>query len=124
MPLADLQEYMKFCQSGPSALPKNSKVAQIARSMQKSPVGSPLRGRSPAVVESPKANGVAVLAIDSDLQDGIEEQRRFLLRSLITGFKFAKDLVDSPRRRSPSVLGPEGAAMTSPTMSRSGHAAL
>jgi hypothetical protein len=95
VPLPDLQDYMKFCQSGPSSLPKNSKVAQIARELQKSPVGSPLRGRSP----SPAASGmwrppsVSELPVDkSNLDDSLAEQRLLVLRNIITGFTFARDV--------------------------------
>jgi hypothetical protein len=95
VPLADLQDYMKFCQSGPSSLPKNSKVAQIARELQKSPLGSPLRGRSP----SPGASGVwrppsvSELPLDkSNAEDSLAEQRLLVLRNIITGFAFARDV--------------------------------
>jgi hypothetical protein len=113
---------MKFCQSGPSSLPKNSKVAQIARSMQKSPVGSPMRGRSPSIpdspVKSPVGHEVPSLAIDDESQLGIEEQRQFLLHSLITGFKFAKEVIVSPRK---SFAGIDDTFRGSPDMKRLVH---
>ena len=87
MPLSDLQEYFKFCLSGPSSVPKTSKVAEIARALQKSPIGSPMRGRSP----SPGKGGFSPppLNLDGDdLQDSVEEQRTYVLRKIITGFKF------------------------------------
>lgn len=121
VPLADLQDYMKFCQSGPSSLPKNSKVAQIARSMQKSPVGSPMRGRSPSAADSPAktpvGNGVPSLAIDDESQLGIEEQRQFLLHSLITGLKFAREVIGSPRK-SLAAIDVDDTFMASPTARR------
>ena len=88
MPLSDLQEYFKFCLNGSSSLPKTSKVAEIVRALQKSPIGSPmLRGRSP----SPGKGGFSPppLNLDGDdLQDAVEEQRTYVLRKIITGFKF------------------------------------
>lgn len=98
VPLSDLHEYFKFCQSGPSSLPKTSKVAEIARALQKSPMGSPMRGRSP----SPGGFSPPPLNLDgSDLQDAVEEQRTLVLRKIITGFKFVAAspvCPDSPTR--------------------------
>ncbi len=91
MPLADLQDYMKFCQSGPSSLPKSSKVAQIARELQPSPVGSPMRGRSPSP-NAWTASPPGVPSLDtSGLEGAIAEQRVLVLRHIISGFKFALD---------------------------------
>ena len=100
VPLADLQDYIKFCQSGPSSLPKNSKVAQVARELQSSPMGSPMRGRSP----SPTAwRGTPPLAINSSdatsLESLVAEQRVLVLRKIISGFKFDQGIEDSPRMR-------------------------
>jgi hypothetical protein len=93
VPLSDLQDYIKFCQGGPSSLPKTSKVAEIARALQHTPLGSPMRGRSP----SPGGFSPPPLTLDGgDLQDSVEEQRTVVLRKIITGFKFAAAGPESP----------------------------
>ena len=90
---------MKFCQSGPSSLPKNSKVAQIARELQQSPNGSPLRGRSPSPTARQGGVSVAIHSLDtSSLENSIAEQRVLVLRRIINGFKFDPDDDVSPRR--------------------------
>ncbi len=108
MPLADLQDYMKFCQSGPSNLPKSSKVAQIARELQQSPIGSPMRGRSPSP-SAWAASPPAVPSLDtSGLEGAITEQRAIVLRNIISGFKFADN--DNDGRR--ECMSPERSVAT------------
>jgi hypothetical protein len=102
-PLADLQDYMKFCQSGPSSLPKNSKVAQIARELQQSPNGSPLRGRSPSPTARQGGGSVAIHSLDTiSLENSIAEQRVLVLRRIINGFKFDPEFDDASPRRNTS----------------------
>jgi hypothetical protein len=64
---------------------------------------------------------VPSLALEDESQLGIEEQRQFLLHNLITGFKFAKEVMSSPRK---SFAGIDESSVSSPTAKRSSPASV